>query len=116
MIRTTALANFAGWCGLDDESYQREKARWYDALTESAVRFVPDFRRAVVATDMFTPKTIRRFTGHINGAVYGAPEKRVDGRTHLDNLHICGTDQGYVGIVGAIVGGIGMANRLLQDS
>lgn len=60
---------------------------------------------------MFTPLTIRRFTWHDNGAVYGAPEKRFDGSTHLGNLFLCGTDQGYVGIIGSIVSGIAMANR-----
>ena len=65
------------------------------------MRFVPDFRGRVVDTDMFTPTTIVRFTGHDNGAIYGAPEKQLDGRTHLKNLFICGTDQGFVGIIGS---------------
>ena len=55
--------------------------------------------------------TIVRYSGHDNGAVYGAPEKQLDGRTHLDNLFICGTDQGFVGIIGSITSGIAMANR-----
>ena len=46
-------------------------------MLASAVRFVPDFRPHIVATDMFTPTTIRHFTGHDNGAVYGAPRKTV---------------------------------------
>ena len=71
---------------------------------------MPDFRGHVIDTDMFTPKTIRRFTGHDNGAVYGAPDKRYDGRTHLDNLYVCGTDQGMVGIIGSIISGITVAN------
>ena len=75
------------------------------------MRFLPDFRPAVIDSDMFTPCTIRRFTGHENGAVYGAPEKQWTGTTHLKNLFICGTDQGLVGIIGAIISGISMANR-----
>ena len=55
----------------------------------------------------------RHQTGRRNGAVYGTPDKRFDGRTHLDNLYICGTDQGFVGIVGTIVSGIGIANQYL---
>ena len=109
-MRITALANFDRWRALDEESYRLEKLRWYDRITESAVRFVPDYRAHVVETDMFTPTTIVRFTGHDNGAVYGAPEKQLDGRTHLDNLFICGTDQGFVGIIGSITSGIAMAN------
>jgi phytoene dehydrogenase-like protein len=110
-MRITALANFDRWRGLDEEAYRVEKLRWYDRITESAVRFVPDYRGRVVETDMFTPTTIVRFTGHDNGAVYGAPDKQLDGRTHLENLFVCGTDQGFVGIIGSITSGIAMANR-----
>ncbi len=110
-MRITALANFDRWRSLDEEAYRLEKLRWYDRITESAVRFVPDYRGRVIDTDMFTPTTIVRFTGHDNGAVYGAPEKQLDGRTHLENLFICGTDQGFVGIIGSITSGIAMANR-----
>jgi phytoene dehydrogenase-like protein len=42
--------------------------------------------------------------------VYGAPDKKLDGTTPLDNVFLCGTDQGYVGIIGAIMSGIWMAN------
>jgi hypothetical protein len=62
-------------------------------------------------TVRFTPTTIVRYTGHDNGAVYGAPEKQLSGRTHLENLFVCGTDQGLVGITGSITSGIAMANR-----
>jgi phytoene dehydrogenase-like protein len=117
VMRITALANFDYWRGLDEPTYRLEKLRWYDQITDSAVRFIPDYRGRVVDTDMFTPTTIVRFTGHDNGAIYGAPEKQLDGRTHLENLFICGTDQGFVGIIGAITSGIGMANmHCLRDS
>lgn len=111
MVRITALANYDRWAALDPEAYQLAKLRWYDRTVASAVRYVPDFRSAVIDTDMFTPLTIRRFTGHENGAVYGSPEKRYDGTTHLKNLFLCGTDQGFVGIIGSILSGITIANR-----
>jgi phytoene dehydrogenase-like protein len=111
VIRITAIANHERWSALNEDQYRLEKLRWYDRTAAAAVRFMPDFRGHVVDTDMFTPLTIRRFTWHDNGAVYGAPEKRLDGTTHLKNLFLCGTDQGYVGIIGSIVSGISMANR-----
>jgi phytoene dehydrogenase-like protein len=111
LIRITALANFDRWQALPEEPYRLEKLRWYERMVASAVRFIPDFRSRVVETDMFTPTTIRRFTGHANGAVYGAPHKQLDGTTHLKNVFLCGTDQGYCGIVGSIISGIAMANR-----
>ncbi|RMF38889.1 MAG: NAD(P)/FAD-dependent oxidoreductase [Planctomycetota bacterium] len=116
VVRLTTIADYDRWAALDEAAYQRQKLWWYDRAIESAVRFVPDFRGHVIDTDVFTPKTIRRFTSHDNGAVYGAPEKRLDGTTHLDNLYLCGTDQGFVGIIGAIVSGISMANmHCLRD-
>jgi phytoene dehydrogenase-like protein len=110
-MRITALANFDYWRQLDPENYQLEKIRWYERIADAAVRFVPEYRHRVIDTDMFTPTTIVRFTGHDNGAIYGAPDKQLDGTTHLENLFVCGTDQGFVGIVGSIVSGIGMANQ-----
>lgn len=110
-VRLTTIADPDRWGALDDTEYQKQKLHWYDQSVGAAVRFMPDFRRHVIDTDIFTPKTIRRFTSHDNGAVYGAPEKKLDGTTHLENLFLCGTDQGFVGIVGAIVSGISMANR-----
>jgi phytoene dehydrogenase-like protein len=111
VIRITTIADNDRWMALSDEQYQLEKLRWYDRAVASAVRFMSDFRGHVIETDMFTPKTIRRFTWHDNGAVYGAPEKRLDGTTHLPNLFLCGTDQGFVGIIGSIVSGISIANQ-----
>ncbi len=113
VIRISALANYDRWAALAPEEYRLAKLRWYDRLAASAARFVPDFRGVVVETDMFTPMTIHRFTGKANGAVYGSAEKRRDGTSHLKNLYICGNDQGLVGIVGAILSGISIANRHL---
>ncbi len=111
VIRITTLARYDYWQGLLEPEYRLEKLRWYERITAAAVQCVPDYRHRVIDTDMFTPTTIVRFTGHDHGAVYGAPDKQLDGRTHLDNLFICGTDQGFVGIIGSITSGIGMANR-----
>ena len=105
VIRITLLANYEGWEALEEDEYRLAKLKWFDQASASAVRFVPDFRSHVVDSDLFTPTTIRRFTWHDHGAVYGAPDKRLDGTTHLQNVFLCGTDQGFVGIVGAIVSG-----------
>ena len=70
-----------------------------------------------IAKDMFTPRTVRKYTGHLNGAIYGAPNKIKDGRTHLENLYLAGTDQGFLGIIGAMLSGISMANlHVLQGN
>jgi len=117
IIRITNLANFEPWNKLNEEEYKAQKAAWLQTTLKEVVKFVPDFRDSIIFTDIFTPKTIHRFTGHINGAVYGTPNKIKTGRTHLDNLFICGTDQGFLGIVGAMLSGISMANlHVLQKT
>jgi phytoene dehydrogenase-like protein len=112
-IRITALANPAFWLGMSDEEYVRQKQIWADRLVESALRFIPDFRKAIIDSDMFTPRTIRKFTGHLNGCVYGSADKVVSGRTHLENVFLCGNDQGLLGIVGTLMSGISIANAYL---
>ena len=111
VIRVTSLANFDRWMALDEDEYKLEKLRWFDRAIDSSVRYMPDIRRYMISSDMFTPKTIRRFTWHENGAVYGAPKKKLDGKTHLKNVFLCGTDQGFVGIIGSIISGISIANQ-----
>lgn len=120
LFRVTCLANHDQWSALPEPEYRAAKAHWYDAIQRSARRFLPPvgdpvLARSRVTTDMFTPRTVRKYTGHFNGAIYGAPRKVRDGRTHLENLYLCGTDQGFLGIVGAMLSGISMANyHILQ--
>ncbi len=110
MIRFTCLANFDRWAALDEPDYVQAKAEWLPRIHQEVLKFVPDFRDHIVFTDCFTPRTIKHWTGHANGAVYGMPNKFKTGRTHLDNLFLCGNDQGFLGIIGAMLSGISMAN------
>lgn len=109
-MRITALANHRYWLNLPDEQYRDEKQVWAKRILEAGLKHTPDFRPNILDTDVFTPRTIQRFTSHINGCVYGAPHKRMTGETHLANLFLCGTDQGYLGIVGSMLSGITIAN------
>jgi phytoene dehydrogenase-like protein len=116
-FRVTCLANYDSWANLPEATYRDDKARWFGAIQESAKRFLPplshgnSLAQATVATDMFTPITVERYTGHFRGAIYGSPEKNPGGRTSLSNLYVCGTDQGMLGIVGSMLSGISMANQ-----
>jgi phytoene dehydrogenase-like protein len=115
MLRVTALANYDRWNALPQERYEAEKGACANRMLDNALRHLPGgvaalSDNAVTFRDTFTPLTIERFTGHIRGGVYGLPDKLRDGRTSCGNLFLCGTDQGFLGIVGAILGGISMAN------
>jgi len=114
ILRVTCLANYDVWAGKSGQAYAAAKVEWYERIQRSAQRFLPPCPRALVevtrTTDMFTPLTVEKFTGHVEGAIYGAPEKVRNGKTALSNLYLCGTDQGFLGIVGAMLSGISMAN------
>ena len=123
VFRVTCLANYEAWAQLPEEAYRARKEWWFEGVQKSARRFLPALRdedalkRATIAADMFTPRTITKYTGHLGGAIYGAPVKVRDGRTRLTNVYLCGTDQGFLGIVGAMLSGISMANyHILQKS
>lgn len=116
LFRLTWLANYDKWTGLDEKGYATAKNSCREKLAQRGAQYIPGFRDRIVYTDMFTPRTIRRFTGHLNGAVYGAPKKLRDGRTRLDNLFVCGTDQGFPGIIGAMLSGVTVANWHLLAS
>jgi phytoene dehydrogenase-like protein len=116
-IRVTMLANPAKWRSLrgDRPGYAAAKSKVVDSAVETASRIsrIANLADSIVFTDAFTPNTIERFTGRVNGAIYGSPEKRKDGTTEVANLFLCGTDQGFLGITGSMLSGISMANMHL---
>ncbi len=123
LFRCTCLANYDLWknAAANPGEYRAAKQRWFDDIAASAKRFLPPLappdalERATVATDMFTPLTITKFTGRAAGAIYGSPVKNRQGRTALENVYLCGADQGFLGIIGAMLSGISMANyHILQ--
>ncbi len=117
MLRLTNLACSRLWNEPVRREYIQAKKDCRARALESLFTFFPDFRDSVVFLDTFTPKTIHKYTGHLNGAVYGSPHKIKDGTTPVENLFICGTDQGFLGIVGATLSGISMANfHVLQKA
>lgn len=123
MIRTTVLGNYEAWNQLSHPDYENEKKYWFKEIQEKALSFLPEvspeyLNSITLAQDMFTPKTIYRYTRRLNGAVYGSTQKIFSGTTHLKNLYICGTDQGLLGITGAMLSGITIANKhvLIKDN
>jgi len=112
-LRVTNAANYDRWQQLDRDAYQEAKERCYRDSTQAVGEIVGNYDKDVVYQDSFTPWTIERFTGKEAGAVYGSPIKIKDGRTPWDNLFIAGTDQGYLGIVGAMLSGVTIVNQHL---
>jgi phytoene dehydrogenase-like protein len=110
-LRTTHLANYDAWKSLSHTEYPIIKQHYLLQSRQKAFTVLGQLSKIKpIAKDIFTPLTVERYTGHINGAIYGYPNKIRDGNIGLTNLFICGTDQGFLGIVGALLSGISMVN------
>jgi len=115
LVRITNIANFDRWNALErggeDCPYNAAKREWYTRSCDDVLAHIHDFQPSTTLVDMFTPRTIRHYTGHEGGAVYGSPIKKRTGASGIEGLCIIGTDQGFLGIIGAMLSGISMANR-----
>lgn len=117
-LRITNPANFKRWNSLSEEDYKIQKEKSESIMLEHALTYLAqgtsqkkEFEKATILKDTFTPRTIKKYTHHTNGTLYGSPVKNRKGSTPFKNLFISGTDQGYIGIVGAMLGGIAVANN-----
>ena len=109
-VRITYMANYEQWAGLARPEYDAKKDEVAEAALQLFKKQNPQFDGNLLFKDIFSPTTIERYTWHMNGTVYGSIDKTRDGRTPVKNLFIIGTDQGFLGIVGAMLSGISMAN------
>ena len=110
IIRLTFMANFDKWKALERSEYRKEKEKVALLSHEVIKELMPSFDANLIYGDIFTPTTIKRYTGHYGGTVYGSPQKCRNGKTSTEGLYIIGTDQGFLGITGALLSGISMAN------
>ncbi|MDR1458075.1 MAG: hypothetical protein LBI37_00900 [Puniceicoccales bacterium] len=119
MLRVTSLANYDAWKAAPINDYDKNKSKHFNILITKALSVLtrgrkvldlPSFQKKILDTDFFTPLTIERFTGHQNGAIYGSPNKIYSGLLPIENLYLCGTDQGFLGIVGAMLSGVSIVN------
>lgn len=110
IARITYMANYKLWKELERKVYLEHKNDLFEKSIETIKRIAPGFDANILFKDVFTPTTIERYTGHFEGTVYGSTDKLRDGRTSIEGLYLCGTDQGFLGIVGAMLSGISMAN------
>jgi phytoene dehydrogenase-like protein len=115
-VRVTFLANYQQWKELrnDKAVYKQHKLKALEEAFNLAKELYPNDMPAshhdLAFHDVFTPTTVEFYTRHRGGAIYGSPTKSRLGTTSVSGLYLTGTDQGFLGIVGALLSGITMAN------
>lgn len=124
VYRLTMMANYHQWRDLlggpkvplkkatkKDSAYVLAKEQVLSESLTIMKKFMPGLNESdLTFHDVFTPTTVERYTGHLGGCVYGSPDKSRDGSTPYKGLYLCGTDQGFLGIIGSMLSGISMAN------
>jgi phytoene dehydrogenase-like protein len=112
LFRVTMMANYSKWANIKDDrpTYLKEKEEVYSQSKRIIENCLGQDLPEIKFKDVFSPTTIARYTGHAGGTVYGSPDKLRDGKTKINGLALCGTDQGFLGIVGSMLSGISMAN------
>lgn len=110
IARITFTANYDLWKNLSAEQYIEEKNKTAETALNLIRKMTPGFDGKVLFEDTFTPLTIEKFTSHFGGTVYGSIDKSRDGKTPIESLYVIGTDQGFLGITGAILSGISIVN------
>ncbi len=118
LFRLTFMANFDQWKAFERSQYLEEKEKVYEDAVNILNKYVSGFKDLnIVYKDVFSPTTIKKYTSHLNGTVYGSTKKSRDGKTKYKNLYIIGTDQGFLGIVGSMLSGISIGNMygLMED-
>jgi len=115
VLRATHLAHPERWFEYGPDLYAGRKSACVEASAHRIEPIVGRFEVEPVLVDAFTPRTVHHYTGHENGAIYGSPDKHRSGDIGFENMFLIGTDQGLVGIVGAMSSGVAMANARLAS-
>lgn len=100
--------------------YSDLKKRIGDGLLRLAETALPGLSQLVAYAELSTPLTVEHYTSHPQGAFYGLPATpnrfRAHGlgpRTPIQGLFLSGQDAGCLGIVGAMMGGVGAACQVM---
>lgn len=115
---------FAKWedtpQGNRGKAYSALKERMGKAMLALAETGAPGITELTTEIEVSTPLSIKHFTSHPYGAFYGIPAtpKRFKShsfgpRTPIPGLLLTGQDAGSLGIMGALMGGVGAAARAL---
>ena len=71
VITIISLDHIKNWESLSDYEYKKKKDRVIEAFIAKVEKQLPDIRKHIIVKELGTPKTMRRYTGNINGSIYG---------------------------------------------
>jgi all-trans-retinol 13,14-reductase len=100
--------------------YESAKSRIIQALLDLIEHHHPGFGELIEYRELGTPLTFEHFTAAPSGSIYGYPgtpdkyrKSWLGPRTAIQNLYLTGSDAAVLGIMGALMGGVLTASRLM---
>ncbi len=115
---------FAAWReypkGNRGAEYTALKTKISNGMLNLANSILPGLAALVEYSELGTPLTIEHYTSHPGGCFYGLPatplryqSPLLGARTPIKGLYLSGSDAGSLGIVGAMMGGVGAACQVI---
>lgn len=102
------------------EGYEARKAEVAERMLAYAEERLPGLRQLVDFQELSTPFSVKSFTGHEGGAIYGqaCDPNRLERDcwpivTSVPNLYLTGSDVGTPGVNGALMAGVMTAGKLM---
>lgn len=110
--------NYKRWDSLSPEQYNAQKKIEVEKLLDKIEEKVPNIREHIVVCELGTPKTMERYTGNPQGALYGYSQKvehsmfnRVKSQSSINNIAFASAwTQPGGGYEGAMESGFLLAN------
>lgn len=100
--------------------YDAYKERATESLLSMVEGYYPGFRDLIDYSELSTPLSVESFTGHPGGRIYGQPltpevmaNRTFKADTHVRNLYLSGSDMLAPGVIGAFMGGVICAARIM---
>jgi phytoene dehydrogenase-like protein len=115
------------WQGYEDKSWKRrgeeyelKKDQFAEKMIDFAEGFLPGLRKLIAYQELSTPLTVKSFTNHPQGMIYGQAcdanrlfRDRWQISSSLPRLYLTGSDVGLPGINAAMMAGVMTAGKIL---
>ncbi len=123
VVNIFSLENPKHWEGLSPIAYEQKKKQVTAIILKKAERFIPDLSKHIVVSELGTPRTMHRYTGHLEGSILGQEQNvfqsglaRLQPETPVGGLFLVGSaiypGGGYPSVISS---GFRAAHKILRS-
>ena len=98
VLHLFSLDHMQNWEGLSQREYEKKKAAVTAMILKKAEKHIPGLSKHIVVSELGTPRTMQRYTGHKEGSIYGPSQSiyqsglnRLQAETPIDGLYLVGS-------------------------